>query len=221
MSDNVDLAQALASAQARRQAASDAEEQARKSQRDELVGDLLFDTQTVVNDAALGHEVTVTRLQAAIAGINGQGAAPAAPSVAPAAPVSTGPAPFDYDSLSEDQQKIIDLVVAEPKRFLLEPSGAVKDKQYTKLNKDYQAQQAVAPAAGGDADDDSSATPPAAKKAAPAKKAASSAPAKKAAPPKKAAEPAPDEEPESDAKKPGLMDRAKAAGKAVVENARQ
>lgn len=212
MSDNVDLAQALASAQARRQAASDAEEQARKSQRDELVGDLLFDTQTVVNDAALGHEVTVTRLQAAIAGINGQGAAPAAPSVAPAAPVSTGSAPFDYDSLSEDQQKIIDLVVAEPKRFLLEPSGAVKDKQYTKLNKDYQAQQAVAPAAGGDADDDSSATPPAAKKAAPAKKAAS---------PKKAAEPAPDEEPESDAKKPGLMDRAKAAGKAVVENARQ
>lgn len=218
MSDNVDLTQALAAAQARRQAASDAEEQARKSQRDELVGDLLFDTQTVVNDNTLGHDATVTRLQAAIAGINGQGTASAAPTVAPAAPAPTGSAPFDYDSLSEEQRQIIDMVVAEGRRFKVEPSGAVKDKKYTQLNKNYQAQQA-AEATAGDADDDSSTPPPAAKKA------ASPAPAKKAAPPKKTAQAAPEEASEptddSSAEKPGFLDRARAAGKAVRENITQ
>lgn len=211
MSDNVDLTQALASAQARRQAANDAEEQARKSQRDDLVGDLLLDTQTVVNDGALDHDTKVTRLRTAIAGINGQGAVPAAPAAvsAPVAPADA--APFDYNSLSEDQRQIIDMVVADGRRFTVEPSGAVKDKRYTRLTRDYQAAQA----AGDDGDDDSPAVPPAAKKA------ASPAPAKKAAPPKKSAQAASGEEPVAEVKKPGLMDRAKAAGKAVIENAKQ
>lgn len=209
MSDNVDLTQALAAAQARRQAVSDAEEQARKSQRDELVGDLLFDTQTVVNDNTLGHDATVARLQAAIAGINGQGAASAAPTVAPAAPAPAGSAPFDYDSLSEEQRQIIDMVVAEGRRFKVEPSGAVKDKQYTQLNKNYQAQQA-AEATAGDTDDSSPAPSPVAKKAAPPKKTAQAAP-------EEASEPTDD----SSAEKPSFFDRARAAGEAVRKNITQ
>lgn len=203
MSDNVDLTQALAAAQARRQAASDAEEQARKSQRDELVGDLLLDTQTVVNDDALDHDTKVARLRTAIAGVNGQGTAPAPLAVAPAAPVPTGSAPFDYTSLSEEQRQIIDMVVADGRRFKVEPSGAVKDKKYTQLNKNYQAEQAAETAAG-DADDDSSTPPPAAKKAAEAA-------------PRQESETADD----SFSEKPSFWDRARTAGKAVRKNIQQ
>lgn len=213
MSGNIDLTQALANAEARRQAAAAAEEDARKTQRSDLVGDLLYDIQTVASDDALDHDATVSRLNAAIAGINGRGVTTTVPAPAPAA----ASVPFDYASLPEEARQIIDMVAADPGRFKIEfkveSTGAVRDKSYNRLRREHEAAQA---AAGGDEDDSSTAAQ------APAKKASVPAPAKKTAPPKKAAPQPSEEEPEGGTvKKPGLMERAKAAGKAALDNAKQ
>lgn len=181
-----------------------------------ITRDTLFNTYEAVKlDDEGSVNGAVDRFEQCTALLNGQAPAPSAapaPASVPASPNNA--APFDYTSLSEEQRQIIDMVVADRRRFTVEPSGAVKDKQYTKLNRNYQAEQA-AQAVDSDADEDSSATPPAAKKA------ASPAPAKKATPPAKSAQSASSEEPAAGAKKPSLMDRAKAAGKAVVENTKQ
>ena len=210
MSGNIDLTQALADAEARRQAAAAAEEDARKTQRSDLVGDLLYDIQTVSNDAALDHDAKVARLRAASAGINGQGVAGAVAQPAPAA----ASVPFDYASLPEEARQIIDMVAAEPGRFKIEDTGAVKDKSYTRLRREHEAAQA---AAAGDEDDSSTSAQP------PAKKASAPAPAKKtAAPAKKAASQPSEEEPADEASgKPGAWGRIVSKAKEAAANAKQ
>ena len=201
MPDNIDLTQAMADAEARRQAVANAEEEARKSQRNELVGDLLLDVQATANDTTLDHDAKMSRLQAARSGINGQGSSVPAPS----APAADPAVPFDYASLSEEARRIVDMVAADPDRFKVEEWGAVKDKSYTKLRKDHQAAQAPG--------DGSSAAPAPA-----AKKTGASAPA---------AEPASDDsgdEPKSDeqAKSGGsAWSRIKNAAKEAAQNAKQ
>lgn len=200
MSENIDLTQAMSEAEARRQATANAEAEAQKARRSELVGDLLLDVQATANDPALDHDSKVSRLQAAIEAVNGRSGV--APAPAPVAASAASTVPFDYASLPEAARQIIDLVAAEPGRFKIEEFGGVRDKAFGRLREAHRAEQAPA----ADQEDSS------------ADKTSAPAPVKKSASPNKAA----GKEPEAGAeKRPGIMQRAKAAGKAALDNAKQ
>jgi hypothetical protein len=97
----------------------------------------------VAPSSTVEHDTKLSRFNAATAVLQGksaQAAAPAAPSVAP---VQAASVPFDYDSLPEEAQKIIRMVAANPKQYTIEVFGAIKDKDYTKLKKEHQAQQSA------------------------------------------------------------------------------
>jgi hypothetical protein len=77
--------------------------------------------------------------------LNGGAPAPVTtPAPGVSAPMATNPTlPFDFESLPDSAKEIILKVAEEPNRFMLEPFGAIKDKNYTKLRKDSETAKAA------------------------------------------------------------------------------
>lgn len=154
----------------------------------------------------LDHQTKLNRFRAVEPILKGQAPVTSTPeaATAPAPPASAGSVPFDYDTLPEEARRIIDLVAANPGRFKIEEFGAVKDKDFTKLRKDFQAPQA------SDAGDSSSTSP--------TQKASAPASAKKVDPAKKASDKEPEQAP---GEKPSGWARVKTAAKQAAQNAKQ